>query len=237
MNACPVCARQKSSNKRPAGLLLPLPIPARPWSHVSMDFITGLPTSRGNKVILVVVDWFSKAAHFVAHPKLPSARETADLVLQHVVRIHGVSSDMVADRGPQFADRFWKAFWTLFDASVSLSSGFHPQSYGQTERVNQDLKKYLRCFVSSNPDRWSQFLMWAELSYNTLQRSSTGMSPFECQFGFKPPLFPSQQAFVAVPSVEVFVFRCRRALSQATSRHQRQANPHRRPVPQLRPGQ
>ena len=86
-----------------------------------MDFITGLPTSTGNKVILVVVDQFSKAAHFIALPKLPSARETADLVLQHVVRIHGVPSDIVSDCGPQFAARFWKAFWSLFDASVSLS--------------------------------------------------------------------------------------------------------------------
>ena len=63
MNVCPVCAQHKSSNQRPAGR-----IPARPWSNVSMDFITGLPTSTGNKVILVVVDRFSKAAHFIAHP-------------------------------------------------------------------------------------------------------------------------------------------------------------------------
>ena len=82
--------------------------------------------------------------------------------------------------------------------------------FGVSPTVEWPNQKYLRCFVSSNPDRWSQFLMWAELSYNTLQRSSTGMSPFECQFGFKPPLFPSQQASVVVPSAEVFVSRCRR---------------------------
>lgn len=75
-----------------------------------MDFITGLPASEGNTVVLVVVDRFSKAAHFIPLPKLPSAKETADLILQNVVRIHGTPVDIVSDRGPQFMSRYWKAF-------------------------------------------------------------------------------------------------------------------------------
>ncbi len=172
VQACPVCAQQKSSNQRPAGLLHPLPIPQRPWSHISMDFITGLPVSEGNSVVLVVVDRFSKAAHFIALPKLPSAKDTAEIVLQNVVRIHGIPVDIVTDRGPQFMSRYWRAFWSLFGSSVSLSSGFHPQSNGQTERVNQELEKYLRCFTSHQPSSWSRFLVWAELAHNTLRSSS-----------------------------------------------------------------
>ncbi|KAL6461290.1 hypothetical protein MHYP_G00312560 [Metynnis hypsauchen] len=80
------------------------------------------------------MDRFSKACKFVALPKLPSAKETAELLLQHVVRVHGMPSDLVSDRGPQFASRFWKAFCRLMGASVNLSSGFHPESNGQTER-------------------------------------------------------------------------------------------------------
>lgn len=210
MQACPVCAQQKSSNQHPASLLHPLPIPQHPWSHISMDFITGLPVSEGNSVVLVVVDRFSKAAHFIALPKLPSAKETTEIVLQNVVRIHGIPVDIVTDRGPQFMSRYWRAFWSLFGSSVDLSSGFHTQSNGQTECVNQELEKYLRCFTSHQPSSWSRFLVWAELAHNTLRSSSTGLSPFKCQFGFEPPLFFSQEVEVGVPNAEKLIERCKR---------------------------
>ncbi|KAL0170806.1 hypothetical protein M9458_035402, partial [Cirrhinus mrigala] len=90
------------SNLPPAGLLRPLPIPTRPWSHIALDFVTGLPSSRGNTVILTVVDRFSKAVHFIPLPKLPSARETAQLMTDHVFRLHGLPTDVVSDRRPQF---------------------------------------------------------------------------------------------------------------------------------------
>uniref|UniRef100_A0A4W5P1G0 Integrase catalytic domain-containing protein n=1 Tax=Hucho hucho TaxID=62062 RepID=A0A4W5P1G0_9TELE len=244
VQACPVCAQQKSSNQRPAGLLHPLPIPQRPWSHISMDFVTGLPASEGNTVVLVVVDRFSKAAHFIPLPKLPSAKETADLILQNVVRIHGTPVDIVSDRGPQFMSRYWKAFWSLLGSSVSLSSGFHPQSNGQTEWINQELEKYLCCFTSHQPSSWSRFLLWAELAHNTLRSSSTGLSPFKCQFGFKPPLFFSQEIEVGVPNAERFVKRCRRtwkrahaALKRASARHKRSTDKRRRATPHYRIGQ
>uniref|UniRef100_A0AAQ4QR85 Gypsy retrotransposon integrase-like protein 1 n=1 Tax=Gasterosteus aculeatus aculeatus TaxID=481459 RepID=A0AAQ4QR85_GASAC len=139
VSACSVCARSKSSHQAPAGLLRPLPIPHRPWSHIAVDFVTGLPPSEGNTVILTIVDRFSKAVHFVPLPKLPSALETANLLVLHVFRLHGIPLDIVSDRGPQFASRVWKAFCQALGASVSLSSGYHPQTNGQTERVNQDL--------------------------------------------------------------------------------------------------
>ena len=112
VSACSVCAQNKTSNKPSSGLLHPLPIPHRPWSHIAVDFVTGLPPSEGNTAILTIVDRFSKFAHFVALPKLPSARETADLLVQHVFRLHGLPSDVVSDRGPQFISQVWKAFCT-----------------------------------------------------------------------------------------------------------------------------
>ncbi len=86
-----------------------------------------------------MVDRFSKAAHFIPLPKLPSARETAVAVIDHVFRVHGLPTDVVSDRGPQFVSKFWSEFCRLLGATVSLSSGYHPQSNGQTERANQDL--------------------------------------------------------------------------------------------------
>lgn len=109
-----------------------------------MDFITGLPSSEDKTVVLTVIDRFSKMAHFVALPiahfvalpKLPSAWETAEAVLVHVFRLHGLPQDVVSDRGPQFTSRFWKEFCRLLGVSVSLSSGFHPETNGQTKRYN-----------------------------------------------------------------------------------------------------
>ncbi|KAI3368651.1 hypothetical protein L3Q82_025653 [Scortum barcoo] len=132
-------------------------------SRLSLDFVTGLPPSHGHTTILTVVDRFSKMAHFVPLPKLPSAKETAELMLTHVFRLHGLPVDVVSDRGPQFTSIFWREFCVLValvGASASLSSGFHPQSNGQTERMNQELETALRCMASQHPSSWSQQLLW-----------------------------------------------------------------------------
>ncbi len=212
--ACSVCARGKTSNRPPEGFLQPLSVPSRPWSHIALDFVTALPPSQGNMVILTVVDRFSKAAHFIPLPKLPSAKETAVTVIDHVFRIHGLPMDVVSDRGPQFVSKFWKEFCCLLGASVSLSCGFHPQSNGQTERANQDLERVLRCLVAQNPASWSQQLSWVEYAHN-LPVSSTGLSPFECSLGYQPPIFPSLESKVAVPSAHAFVQKYRHTWRRA----------------------
>uniref|UniRef100_A0A9J8DGU4 Gypsy retrotransposon integrase-like protein 1 n=1 Tax=Cyprinus carpio carpio TaxID=630221 RepID=A0A9J8DGU4_CYPCA len=228
--ACSVCAQNKTSNQSPVGLLQPLPIPSRPWSHLALDFVTGLPPSRGNTVILTVVDHFSKAAHFIPLPKLPSAKETAQVVMDHVFRIHGLPVDVVSDRGPQFVSRFWKEFCRQIGASTSLSSGFHPQTNGQAERANQDLERALRCLASQSPSSWSQQLSWVEYAHNSLPLVSTGMSPFQCSVGYQPPLFPAQEPEAAVPSALAFIRRASRWTKMAADRH-------RTPAPQYVCGQ
>ncbi|KAL0192324.1 hypothetical protein M9458_010620, partial [Cirrhinus mrigala] len=215
VGACSVCAQNKSSNSPSAGLLMPLPVPSRPWSHIALDFVVGLPPSSGNTVVLTVVDRFSKAVHFIPLTKLPSAKETAQVVIDHVFQIHGLPEDVVSDRGPQFVSHFWREFCRQIGASASLSSGFHPQTNGQTKRANQDLGWMLRCLASHNPSSWSQQLTWAEYAHNSLPVSSTGMSPFMCCLGYQPPLFPSQGAEAAVPSVQAFIQRCRRTWRRA----------------------
>lgn len=124
----------------PASHLHPLAVPHCPWFHISLDFVTGLPPSAGNTTILRIVDRFSKTAHFIPLHKLPSTKETVELLLLHVVRLHGLPVDVVSDQGPQFTSIFWQEFCRVSGASVSLSSGFHPQSNSQSERMNQDME-------------------------------------------------------------------------------------------------
>ncbi len=242
--SCHVCAQTKSSNTPPAGLLRPLPIPSRPWSHIALDFVTGLPLSAGNTVILTVVDRFSKAAHFIPLPRLPSARETAQVMVDHVFKIHGLPSDIVSDRGSQFTSQFWREFCRQIGASPSLSSGFHPQTNGQAERTNQILGRMLRSLTSRTPASWSDQLSWAEYAHNSLPSSATGLSPFECCLGYQPPLFTSQVSKASVPSVEAFIQRCRRtwkrvrsALCRTRTRTRLAANRHRVRAPRYVCGQ
>uniref|UniRef100_A0A8C7HG43 Gypsy retrotransposon integrase-like protein 1 n=1 Tax=Oncorhynchus kisutch TaxID=8019 RepID=A0A8C7HG43_ONCKI len=236
--ACPVCAQNKSTNRPSSGLLHPLPIPRRRWSHLALDFVTGLPPSVGNTVILTIVDRFSKFAHFVPLSKLPSATETSEILVSEVFRVHGLPSDIVSDRGPQFTSAVWRSFCLAIGATVSLTSGFHPQSNGQAERANQKMESTLRCLVSSDPASWSSQLPWVEYAHNTLPSSATGMSPFQCLYGYQPPLFPSQERDLSVPSVQAHIRHCHRTWHQArkvllrvSDRYQIQANRRRIPAP------
>lgn len=181
--ACTVCSGSKAYHRAPAGLLQPLPIPGRPWSYIALDFVTGLPPSKGSTVILTIVDRFSKSAHFIALSKLPSALGTAQLLVDNVMRIHGIPLDIVSDRGPQFNSKVWKAFCKTIGATASLSSKHHPQTNGQTERANQSLETALRCVVNSNPTSWSTSLPFVEYAHNLLVSSATGISPFEAALG------------------------------------------------------
>ncbi|KAI2645724.1 Transposon Tf2-9 polyprotein [Labeo rohita] len=203
VQACNTCARSKTNNTPSTGELQPLPIPKRPWSHISIDFVTGLPESLGKNTILTIVDRFSKAVHLVALTGLPSAKTTVELILEHVVRLHGFPKDIVSDRGPQFTAKF------------CLSSGFHPQTNGQTERANQQLERFLRCFAGEHQHSWARYLVWAELSNNIHTSSATNLSPFEVCYGYQPPVFEHQEPEVEVPSAQELVRRCRRLWNHA----------------------
>ena len=196
----PICARSKSNNRPPAGLLQPLVTPMRPWSHIALDFVTGLPPSQGHTAVLSIIDRFSKAAHFVPLKKLLHWRLLP--LVKNVFRFHGIPTEVVSDRGPQFISRVWKTFCFSLGAKVSLSSGYPPQTKWQTERLNQDLEAAIRCVTTKNPSMWSQQLPWVEYVHNCLTSSATGLSPFECLLGYQPPLFPELERDLDVPSVQ-----------------------------------
>ncbi len=153
VQGCEVCAISKSPRHFPAGKLLLLPVPNRPWSHLGVDFVTDLPVSEGNTCILVVVDRFSKSCRLIPLKNLPTAMETAEQMFNYVFRYFGIPEDIVSDRGPQFIFRVWKNFLKLLGVTVSLSSGCHPQtistrlshrlSLHQMERKIQEIGRFL----------------------------------------------------------------------------------------------
>lgn len=142
-------------------------------------------------------------------PKLPTAQETANLLVQHVVQVHGIPFDIVSDRGPHLISRVWTSFCEAVGAKVSLSSGFHPQTNSQCESANQDLKAKLCCIAAKDPSSWGVHLPWVAYAVNSLSSSATGMSLFECSLGYLPPLFPEQEREIAVPSVKDHLRHCR----------------------------
>ncbi|KAI2664122.1 Transposon Tf2-11 polyprotein [Labeo rohita] len=201
IQSCSVCAMSNTPRHLPTGKLVPLPIPQRPWSHIGVDFVTDLPTSEGQTCILVTVNRFSKACKLIPLPGLPTAMEIAEHLFHHVFRNYGLPEEIVSDRGPQFISHVWKAFFKLLGVSVNLSSGYHPQTNGQTERKIQELGRYLRSYCQEDQRSWSRFLPWAEYSQNSLRHDTTGLTPFQCVPGYQPPLFPWMEEPSNVPAV------------------------------------
>lgn len=171
------------------GLLAPLPIPDNAWHTVTLDFIEGLPKSAGYNCILVVVDKFSKYAHFVplSHPF--TALQVAIAYLNNIFKLHGLPTVMISDRDKIFTSNIWQGLFKLLGTDLRMSSAYHPQTDGQTERVNQCLETYLRCFLHACPAKWSQWLALAEYWYNTSFHSSLGQSPFLTLYGHEPKHF------------------------------------------------
>ena len=155
---CDVCKKCKHETVAQPELLQPLPIPTQAWTNISMDFVEGLPKSKGWDCILVVVNGFTKFSHFIGLTHPFTAQEVARIFLDRVVQLHGVPQTIVSDRNKVFASLFWKELFKSLGAKLYMSSAYHLESDGQTERVNQCLETYLRCLCFLQPKGWHRWL-------------------------------------------------------------------------------
>ncbi|QRV87030.1 Retrotransposable element Tf2 protein [Ceratobasidium sp. AG-Ba] len=183
---CESCIRNKHSNQVPPGLLNPIEAPDKPWEEITFDLITGLPVSEGFTAILTVVDRLTKMVHFIPTTNEANGVDVANLFLTYVWKLHGLPRKTISDRGPQFTSQFLKQLHKRLDIKPSFSTAYHPQTDGQTERLNQVVELYLRHYVSHRQDDWVGLLPLAEFAYNNGTNASTGKTPFFANYGFHP---------------------------------------------------
>src|SRR5437660_662460 len=152
IQTCDTCQRSKSKRHAKYGLLQPLEVPYAPWKSISVDFIVALPESEGFHQIMVVVDRFTKMAHFIPLNENATASDVAKSFLKEVWKQHGLPEDIVSDRDSKWTGEFWEGLCGLLSIKRRLSTAFHPQTDGQTERVNQTLETYLQTFINYDQD-------------------------------------------------------------------------------------
>ena len=244
VTSCLACQSNKPSNQLPAGLLQPLPIPSRRWETVTMDLITQLPRSRsGFDAIVVFVDKLSKQVHYAATTSNVTAPGLANIFFHEIIRHHGVPLTIVSDRDTRFTSHFWKCLWDKLGTKLAMSTAYHPQTDGQTERANRTLEDMLRAYVSQRQDDWDQHLVAAEIATNNSVHASTGFTPYYLNTGQHPnlPIATAVQALTTsistnatssdlLSTLDTNLQLAKQHLSAAQERQKKFADQHRRDV-------
>ena len=180
-----------------------------------MDYIMELPEAGGYDSILVTVDRLSKRAHFIPTNTTVTALGTARIFLHQVWCLHGLPRWVVSDRGPQFVAEFIKELYRMLGIEGATSTAYHPQTDGQTERVNQELEQYLQLFISERQDNWHELLPLAEFAYNNHVHSSTQYTPFYLDNGLHPCMGFEPTCLSNVEAVNEFVDRMKFTVTEA----------------------
>lgn len=195
ISECDVCQRTKARRHRVYGDLQSLRLPSAPWQELSWDFIVGLPPGRREQEnivydsILVVLDRYTKMALYIPCTKTLKAKELADIFYNTIVCRFGMPMGIVSDRGSLFTSEYWSELCYYWRIKRRLSTAFHPQTDGQTERQNQTLEHYLRVYCTEQQTNWIQLLPMAEFAYNNAKHATIGCSPFYALYGYHPEVY------------------------------------------------
>ncbi|GJT01168.1 putative reverse transcriptase domain-containing protein [Tanacetum coccineum] len=186
VSKCLTCAKVKAEQQRPSRLLVQLDIPQCKWDNITMDFVTKLPkSSQGYDTIWVIVDRVTKSAIFVPMRETDPIDKLARMYLKEVVTRHGIPLSIICDRDPRFASNFWRSLQNDLGTSLDMSTAYHPQTDGQSERTIQTLKDMLRACAIEFGKGWVNHLQLVEFSYNNSYHASIKAAPLKALYGQK----------------------------------------------------
>ena len=241
--SCNVCKTSKPNNQHPYGLLNPLPVPPRPWDGIGMDFVGPLPESKNRHgtfdMICVIIDLLTGMTHLVPCRQNYRARQIAELVFENVYKLHGLPKYIVSDRDSWFTSIFWDHLHKLIGVQLKMSSAYHPETDGATERMNRTVTQMLRQCVTPKQTDWVQKLPAIEFAINSARSETTGYAPFFLNHGRMPrsmlwnPAPASEYSAVRAfaQKMKDAVMSAHDSVLQARVKQTRQANRHRRPAP------
>jgi transcription antitermination factor NusG len=246
LRSCTICQKNKTSTKKPIGMLKSVDVPNRNWEVIHMDFIGPLPVSGKNKfdTILTVIDRFSKMVHLIPTHQSATAADTARLVFDNVVKYHGVPDSIISDRDTRFTSNFWRELAKVMGIKLRMSSAFHPETDGLCERANRTVIQLLRNDSNLKANNWCENLTAVEMAINNYQQSSTKQSPYYLNFGMHIKL-PNQvnSTESSMPSVEHFTKRMSEIMKTAAenmkiaqNKQKEQADKNRRETPNWKVG-
>jgi hypothetical protein len=236
---CDTCRRVKAIHMKTADPLQSLPIPTWKWEDISMDFIVGLPrTAKGFDSIWVIIDWLTKIAHFLPVKTYYPIITYAQIYISRILSLHRIPKTIVSDRGPQFVSKFWEELHKSLGTKLLHSSAYHPQTSGQTKRVNQILEDMLQACIPELPQKWDECLPLADFSYNNSYQESIKMAPFEALYGrqCRTPLNwsePGERWFFRLDMVKEMKGKVQRIihnLKEAQARQKSYADKRRQPL-------
>lgn len=185
---CDTCIRNKPARHLPYGQMQTPEPPKKPWEWITIDFITKLPKSEGSDMITVITDRLTKYVHLVPSTEKMDSVGMAYMFLKEVITNHGMPRYITSDRDKLFTSRFWKSLTELMGIDHRLTTAYHPQTNGQTERANQTIEQYLRHYVNYQQDDWTLYLPLAQFAYNNAVHTTTAETPFFANYGYHPSI-------------------------------------------------
>lgn len=247
---CDTCIRNKASRHAPYGQMRSPHTPPEAWKSIAWDFVVKLPPSKEPvsgvvyDAILVITDRNTKYAYMLPYLEASTAEDLAYTFLRIVVANHGVPDEIISDRDKLFTSKFWTTLTALLGIKQKVSTAFHPQTDGQTERLNQVMETYLRCYVNYQQNNWAELLPLAQFSYNSATTESTKVSPFFANYGYEPKAYQhpctvtseAQDARIQVDRLKSLRERLAEDIQFVAARSAMYYNKHRSMEPTLKEG-